>query len=1032
MKIILSLILFLSFSLLVFSQGTPTNYKPRVINTTDLGADPDDEQSMVRQLVSSNEFDIEGLIVSTGCWKKSQSNTDMLDKILDAYAEAYPNLKVHADGFPTPEYLRSIAVMGQTGYGMDDVGAGKDSPGSELIIASVDKDDPRPVWVMGWGGMNNAAQAIWKVRETRSEAEFAKFLSKLRLFDILGQDDAGAWIAKNFPEVLYIRATGVYGWAPSDEQLKDHIQSHGPLGAVYPDRVWATEGDTPAFMHVYPTGLNDPDEIDQGGWGGRFSFVKKAGIRSMSAVDKASETMFDPYFMYGNSAEGSEAIKRWEKGYNNDFAARMDWSISPRYEDANHHPVAVLNGDPSRQVLEMTATAGDVIQLSAAGSSDPDGDALHYSWSFYDEPSSYDGSVTIKQNTSATASLEIPENASSKNIHIILQIHDDGAPNLYAYRRLIIKVQASEAQKAMSISGELKKWHTITLTFDGPQTSETDEENPFLHYRLDVTFFHKKTGKAYKVPGYFAADGQAAMSSATAGNKWRVHFSPDEIGEWTYSVDFKKGKWVAIRSRDRQVPSGAYMDGAGGTFSIQPTDKTGRDFRAHGRLEYVGERYLRFAETGRYFYKCGSDAPENFLAYTGFDGDFASDGHKDELVKTWGPHLKDWKEGDPQWSRGRGKEIIGALNYLSSKGLNAFSFLTNNIEGDDRNVFPYINYDTWDRFDCSKLDQWEIVFDHAQKNGLFLHFKTMEFENQGLLDFGGIGGNTKLYYRELIARFGHHLAMNWNLTEEYGDWGRFDGATTMPKYAPEYKTLAQYLYDTDPYHHHMVIHNGEEFDPFYGEASKLSGASLQTSERDFRKVNQMTQQVIERSAAAGKIWAVACDEPGDASHALITDEEDPEHYHARTNGLWGHMLAGGWGTEWYFGYKHPHSDLSCQDYRSRDLFWDMGVLCINFFEKNDFPVTEMSSHNELISSEGDFCFAKEGDTYIALLKKGGESQLNLKELDGKYSVKWFDPRKGGSLQDGTVKSIEGSGMQSLGTAPNNPEKDWVVVIRKAL
>ena len=228
-------------------KKTHTTYKPRIINTTDLGADPDDEQSLVRQLVCANEFDIEGLVVATGCWKKSQSNTDMLDNIVDAYAEVYPNLRVHADGYPTPDYLQSISVMGQTGYGMSDVGTGKDSPGSELIVASVDKDDPRPVWVMGWGGMNTVAQAIWKVRETRSPTEFAKFLSKLRLYDILGQDDAGAWIAKNFPDVFYIRATGVYGWQPSNEYLDKHIQSHGPLGAVYPDRKWATEGDTPGL-----------------------------------------------------------------------------------------------------------------------------------------------------------------------------------------------------------------------------------------------------------------------------------------------------------------------------------------------------------------------------------------------------------------------------------------------------------------------------------------------------------------------------------------------------------------------------------------------------------------------------------------------------------------------------------------------------------------------------------------------------------------------------------------------------------------
>ncbi len=593
----------------------------------------------------------------------------------------------------------------------------------------------------------------------------------------------------------------------------------------------------------------------------------------------------------------------------------------------------------------------------------------------------------------------------------------------------VVDAKQLKTSDGVKITGELKKWHNVTLTFDGPEVSETDEYNPFLNYRLDVTFSHPETGKIYKVPGYFAADGNAGMSSSSSGNKWRVHFSPDEIGEWNYTVHFKKGKWVAIRSRSDRVPSGDYMDGISGQFSIQVSDKTGRDFRAHGRLQYVGERYLRFAETNEIFYKCGTDAPENFLSYYGFDGDFATDGHKDDLVKTWGPHLKDWKQGDPEWSGGRGKEIIGALNYLSSKGLNAFSFLTNNIEGDDCNVFPYINYDTWDRFDCSKLDQWEVVFDHAQNIGLFLHFKTMEHENQGLFDFGGIGGITRLYYRELIARFGHHLALNWNLCEEWGDWGGFDNAKTIPRYSTEYKALAQYVYDIDPYHHHLVIHNGEDFDPLYGPDFKITGASLQTTEEDFRKVNRLTKEVIDKSIAAGKVWPVACDEPGDPSHALIPDNEDSDHFNARTNGLWGNLLAGGWGTEWYFGYKHAHSDLSCQDYRSRDLFWDMGELCISFFKENDFPVLDMSSKNELLSSEGDFCFAKEGDTYIVLLKKG-TGQLNLKQNNGSYSVKWFDPRNGGAFQNGSVKSIKENGMQTLGTAPNNPEKDWIVVVQR--
>ncbi|TWT42445.1 hypothetical protein KOR42_47370 [Thalassoglobus neptunius] len=437
--VLLLALCWLTMSLAQESFAKDQFQKPRIIVTTDLGADPDDEQSMVRLLVCANEFDIEGLIVSTGCWKKSQDNTQMLDKLVDAYGLCVENLKVHGEGFPSVEYLRSISVMGQTGYGMNDVGGGKDSPGSDLIIASIDRDDPRPVWVGCWGGANNVAQAIWKVRKTRSDDELSKFLSKLRVFDILGQDDAGAWIAKNFPEVMYIRATGVYGWQPpkNGEYQRNDIQSHGPLGAAYPDTKWATEGDTPAFMHVYPNGLNDPEKIDQGGWGGRFSLKKKAGIRSMKPVTNENE--FDPYLMYANTPEGAKSIKRWETAYNNDFAARMDWSVTDDYSKANHHPIAVVNGDTSRNVLEVDVTAGEDVRLDASHSSDPDSDSLNYSWSLYKEPSSWKEDVSIDGASSAIAKVSVPEGASGKDLHIILEVHDEGTPNLYAFRRIILK-----------------------------------------------------------------------------------------------------------------------------------------------------------------------------------------------------------------------------------------------------------------------------------------------------------------------------------------------------------------------------------------------------------------------------------------------------------------------------------------------------------------------------------------------------------------------------------------------------------------
>jgi hypothetical protein len=259
------------------------------------------------------------------------------------------------------------------------------------------------------------------------------------------------------------------------------------------------------------------------------------------------------------------------------------------------------------------------------------------------------------------------------------------------------------------------------------------------------------------------------------------------------------------------------------------------------------------------------------LAYADFDGTFHNDGHgitrddtivENEGVKTWEPHLKDWNEGDPTWGNGRGKALIGAVNYLASKGLNAFSFLTLNIEGDDKNVFPYIDYDTLDRMDVSKLDQWEVIFEHATSLGMFLHFKMSEAENQGLLDGGGLGAHRRLYYRELIARFGHHLALNWNVGEEIGEWQ--GNPKTPPLYTQQKIAIADYFYTHDPYRHHVVIHNGNWFDDLYG-VSKFTGISLQTNKPDFSRVHGQVLRVLEESAAAGKIWPVAVDVPGDAS-----------------------------------------------------------------------------------------------------------------------------------------------------------------------
>jgi len=589
-----------------------------------------------------------------------------------------------------------------------------------------------------------------------------------------------------------------------------------------------------------------------------------------------------------------------------------------------------------------------------------------------------------------------------------------------------INSQPKKENFKVEIGGELKKWHKITLTFDGPETSETDKLNPYMNYRFDVYFTHAATGKTFKVPGYFAADGNSGETSATSGNKWRVHLAPDQIGTWSYKVDFRRGNWIAVSERKDSGESAGFMDGAEGSFVVEKSDKTGQDNRAKGRLQYDGTRYLKYAETGKPMLKVGPDSPENFLSYTEFDGNFQNDGHKDNLVKTWEAHLKDWKEGDPTWKNGKGKAIIGAINYLESKGLNVFSFLTLNIAGDDQNVFPFVDYDTYDRYDCSKLDQWEVIFNYADKKGMFLHFKLVEQECQGLLDNGAIGAKTQLYYREMLARFGHHLSLNWNLGEESGDWAK--DHVTPPMNTTQRLAAADYFYKNDPYRHHVVIHCPPEFDDILGPTSKYTGVSYQLGTEQFVSVHETVLKWLKLSKDAGKQWAISMDEPGGAEHALLMDSEDSRHDAARINCLWGSFLAGAWGNEYYFGYGHPHSDLTCEDFRTRDLFWSQCNYLLDFFEGNDLAVAETENYTNLVQN-GDYCLGTPGKMFVVFLRNGSGT-INLEGQTGEYSVKWFDPRNGGKLQTASIKSIESGKTQLLDGAPSAKERDWVVLLQK--
>ncbi|WP_288359616.1 nucleoside hydrolase-like domain-containing protein [uncultured Bacteroides sp.] len=417
--------------------------KHRLIVTTDLGGcDPDDTQSMIHLLLCSNVIDIEGLI-SAQVWEDVSDRTAYISDIIEQFGKVLPNLNKHSKGYPDLNHLRMIVKRGQSLSNMDGVGQGKDSPGSQLIISAVDKKkDHRPVWLTAWGGMNTIAQALWKVKHTRSEKALRKFISKIRIYDVLGQDDAGAWIAKNFPEVVYIRNKEVYGWGPSDQWIKRNIQNCKPLGKYYPDRIWAPEGDSPAFLYVYANGLNVPDSLEYGGWGGRFSTQKTNGIRGMDFIVHSGkdEMQYAPYYMHGSCGEGCAAINKWRQHIWNDFAARMQWTTTDNYKSVNHHPHAILNGDGSLKHISRKLKNGSVLILDASASTDPDGDELVYKWSVYTEPGTYKGKIKIDNANMAKCKVHIPVDAMGKNIHIILELTDKGTPALTVYRRVVVEV----------------------------------------------------------------------------------------------------------------------------------------------------------------------------------------------------------------------------------------------------------------------------------------------------------------------------------------------------------------------------------------------------------------------------------------------------------------------------------------------------------------------------------------------------------------------------------------------------------------
>ncbi len=445
-----------AFLVLAMLSCTPThtNMKPRILVTTDIGGDPDDTQSMVRLLVTANEIDLEGLIASAsgtpGELDTFVVRPDLILELIEGYGSVYENLLLHHPDYPHPSHLMKLVKSGNPMRGMDHIGDGLDTEGSEWIENAILKEDDRPLNICVWGGQTDLYQALLSLKTGLSREEFAAATEKVRIYNINDQDHLHQWFREEFPGLFHILAKAPEGidkregayrgvYLGGDESLTsrdwiyEHVkENHGSLGAMYPDKTWTApnphgclkEGDTPSWFYFLNNGLQVADHPAYGGWGGRFQLAENHYYVDdwdfVDSVENARATVF-----------------RWREAFQNDFEARMDWCVKPPAE-ANHHPFAEVNGDKSKKVLEISTEDMELIRLDARDSSDPDGDELTFRWWIYPEPSKMNRSPGIEGFTDAVLELDPTLLSSGNAVHVILEARDQGSPPLTSYRRIIL------------------------------------------------------------------------------------------------------------------------------------------------------------------------------------------------------------------------------------------------------------------------------------------------------------------------------------------------------------------------------------------------------------------------------------------------------------------------------------------------------------------------------------------------------------------------------------------------------------------
>ncbi|MDN5215090.1 DUF1593 domain-containing protein [Fulvivirgaceae bacterium BMA12] len=484
------------------SFNAHTDNRTRLIVLADMGNEPDEVQQMVHMIICSNEFYPEGLIAVTGKYLRPESNEkyrqtlhpELFHEIIDVYDKVLDKLKNHDTGWHSAKYLHSIVCGGQPEYGVKGIGEGKQTKGSELIIKSLEKNDNRPIWIVVNAGSNTLAQALFDFERTHTEAELKKAITKLRVFENGAQDNAGAWICNQYPDIHWIRSnfqTYAYGgpggkdgdltvnlgphfWGDyeysvsgQNEWLKENIMNnHGALGKVYPERRYhgfrdgglgfMEGGGTIPWIGLVNHGLFDINRPSWGGWGGRFTPVKVADFWSRHLDISEDEKANAPFYTYREVSDvwynetdkkvhygNYVPVWRWREAMYNHFKCRMDWCIKP-YEEANHQPVAAWRNDISNSIVYLDVIPEEVVSLDASLSTDPDNDPLIFKWWIYEEAGTYPGKVYIQKPAEAKTKLYVPSGAANKQIHLILEVKDKNEiASLFDYRRIVLNVSNS-------------------------------------------------------------------------------------------------------------------------------------------------------------------------------------------------------------------------------------------------------------------------------------------------------------------------------------------------------------------------------------------------------------------------------------------------------------------------------------------------------------------------------------------------------------------------------------------------------------